>query len=78
MQMTAGDYALCDTSFVWKCMFEAQVVNAPDEVSSDAEYLCLWCRATSHRMYDSGWDDLQARQSCEIGTLQTYQEWCPK
>ncbi|KAL0030908.1 hypothetical protein WJX79_000471 [Trebouxia sp. C0005] len=35
-------------------------------------------RATSHRMYDSGWDDLQARQSCEIGTLQTYQEWCPK
>ena len=41
MQMTAGDYVLCDTSFVWKCMFEAQVVNAPDEVSSDAEYLCL-------------------------------------
>lgn len=35
-------------------------------------------RASSHRMYDSGWDDLQARQSCEIETLQQYQEWCPK
>ena len=41
MQMTAGDYALCGTSFVWKCMFEAQIVSAPGEASSDAEYLCL-------------------------------------
>lgn len=78
MQMTAGCYALCDTPLICKCVCEVQVINAPEELLSDAEYFCLQCRATSHRMYDSGWDDLQARQSCEIGTLQTYQEWCPK
>ena len=36
----------------------------------------MLCRSTSHRLYDSGWDDLQARQSSEIQTLQAYQNWC--
>ncbi len=34
-------WMLCDILFICKCMFEAQVLNTPEELSSDAEYLCV-------------------------------------